>query len=67
MTLPDIISLMPSDPIRAAAELDAIAAKFQSLADSLRGQNRDGGGMTERVQMQVVSAAGELKQSIQVG
>lgn len=67
MTLPDILALMPSDPNRAADELDAIATKFRVLAASLRGQTRDGGGMVERLQMELVGPAGELKHTLQVG
>lgn len=64
MTLPEILAIIHSEPQRAADELDAIAAKFHDLAEGLRGGNRDGGGVAERLQIQLVGPLGELKQNI---
>lgn len=66
MTIADIMALVVTDPLRAAAEMDKLADRLHAMADDLR-QGRNPGGISDRVIVNVVGPQGDIKQHVDTG
>lgn len=66
--LPDLLRRVIAGDVTAADEIDRLAGRLRDLANHLRQGNQDGtrdpGGMSDRVQMQVIGPNGEIKQQV---
>lgn len=64
----NLFELLASDPQAGADELDRMAAQLKALATHVRGNPlKSIGGMTDRVQMELVGPDGVIKRRIDTG